>query len=249
MLSAFALAVIGVTVLASSFVSGLFGMAGGVILLGVLLVFMDVAPAMVLFGTIQMVSNGWRATLWVRYVDWSIVWRFLIGSTTMFLVMRSVAILPSKAALYLMLGLLPFAAYLVPKRVSLDITKPGVPYFAGCLIIVLQLMAGAAGHILDVFFQKSHLDRKAIVATKAVTQVTGHVYRIIYFGSFAAAYDDSIPLWAYAAAIALTITGTSLAAVVLGRMTNEGFRSWSRVVTIGVSVTYLARGLWLVAAP
>jgi hypothetical protein len=47
----------------------------------------------------------------------------------------------------------------------------------------------------------------------------------------------------------LTITGTSLAAVVLGRMTNEGFRSWSRVVTIGVSVTYLARGLWLVAAP
>jgi uncharacterized membrane protein YfcA len=249
MLAPAALALIAVTTLASSFISGLFGMAGGLILLGVLLVFMDVAPAMVLFGTIQMVSNGWRATLWLRYVDWSIVWRFLVGSTTMFLLMRTVAILPSKAALYLMLGLLPFAAYLVPKRVSLDITKPGVPYFAGCLIIVLQLMAGAAGHILDVFFQKSHLDRKAIVATKAVTQVTGHVYRIIYFGSFAAAYDDSIPWWVYAAGIVLTITGTSLAAVVLGRMTNEGFRAWSQRVTIGVSVTYLVRGLWLVATP
>ena len=71
--------------LASSFVSGLFGMAGGMILLGVLLVFMDVAPAMVLFGIIQMVSNGWRATLWLRYVDWSIVWRFLVGSTLVFL--------------------------------------------------------------------------------------------------------------------------------------------------------------------
>ena len=110
-------------------------------------------------------------------------------------------------------------------------------------------MAGAAGHILDVFFQKSQLDRKAIVATKAVTQVTGHVYRIIYFGSFAAAFDDSIPWWAYAAAIALTFAGTSLAALVLARMTDDGFRSWSRRVTIGVSVTYLARGLWLVAAP
>ena len=180
----FALAVIAVTVLASSFVSGLFGMAGGMILLGVLLVFMDVAPAMVLFGIIQMVSNGWRATLWFRYVEWSIVWRFLVGSTLVFLLMRSVALLPSKATLYLTLGLLPFAAELVPKRVSLDITRPGVPYFAGALIIVLQLMAGAAGHILDVFFQKSRLDRKTIVATKAVTQVTGHVYRIIYFGSF-----------------------------------------------------------------
>lgn len=249
MLAPTALAIIALTTLATSFISGLFGMAGGLILLGVLLVFMDVAPAMVLFGTIQMVSNGWRATLWLRYVDWSIVWRFLIGSTTVFLLMRTVAILPSKAALYLMLGLMPFAADIVAKRVSLDITKPGVPYFAGCLIIVLQLMAGAAGHILDVFFQKSQLDRKAIVATKAVTQVTGHVYRILYFGSFAAAYDDSIPLWAYAAAIVLTIAGTSLAAVVLGRMTNEGFRAWSRRVMIGVSVTYLARGLWLVATP
>ena len=108
--------------------------------------------------------------------------------------MRSVALLPSKATLYLTLGLLPFAADLLPKRLSLDITRPGVPYFAGALIIVLQLLAGAAGHILDVFFQKSRLDRKTIVATKAVTQVTGHVYRILYFGSFAAAFDDSIPV-------------------------------------------------------
>lgn len=249
MLAPAALAVIGATILATSFISGIFGMAGGLILLGVLLIFMDVAPAMILFGTIQTVSNGWRATLWVRHVQWSIVWRFLVGSTLVFLLMRTVALLPSKATLYLTLGLLPFAAYLMPKRLTLDITRPGVPYFAGSLIIVLQLMAGAAGHILDVFFQKSQLDRKTIVATKAVTQVTGHIYRIIYFGSFAATFDDAIPWWAYAAAITLTITGTSLAAVVLTRMTNEGFRTWSRRVTIGVSVTYVARGLWLVAVP
>ena len=249
MLAPFALAVLGVTVLASSFISGLFGMAGGMILLGVMLIFMDVAPAMVLFGLIQGVSNGWRATLWWRYVEWSVVWRFLVGSTLIFLLLRSVALLPSKATLYFTLGLLPFAADLVPKRVSLDITRPGVPYVAGALIIVLQLMAGAAGHILDVFFQKSRLDRKTIVGTKAVTQVTGHVYRILYFGSFEAAIDMSVPWWAYAAAIGLAIAGTSLAATVLVRMTNDGFRRWSRRVTIGVSVTYLARGLWLVAVP
>ena len=249
MLSSLALAVIAVTALATSFISGIFGMAGGLIMLGVLLVFMDVAPAMVLFGTIQTVSNGWRATLWLRHVDWSIVWRFLVGSTTVFLLLRTVALLPSKATLYLTLGLLPFAANLLPKRLDLDITRPGVPYFAGSLIIVLQLMAGAAGHILDVFFQKSQLDRRTIVATKAVTQVMGHIYRIIYFGSFAATFDDRIPWWGYAGAVALTVAGTSLAALVLTRMTDEGFRMWSRRVTIGVSITYLARGLWLVAVP
>jgi uncharacterized membrane protein YfcA len=249
MLGPAALAVVAVTTLVSSFISGIFGMAGGMILLGVLLVFMDVAPAMVLFGIIQMVSNGWRATLWRRYVDWSIVWRFLVGSTLMFLLLRTIAVLPSKATLYFTLGLLPFAADLVHRRVSLDITKPGVPYFCGAFIIVLQLLAGAAGHILDTFFQKSALDRKTVVATKAVTQVMGHVYRILYFGSFTMSFDTGVPWWAYAGAVALTIAGTSLAALVLTRMTDHGFRLWSRRVTIAVAVTYLARGLWLTAVP
>jgi uncharacterized membrane protein YfcA len=243
------LAIVAATILVTSFISGIFGMAGGIILLGVLLLFLDVAPAMMLFGTIQTASNGWRAALWRRYVNWGIVWRFLVGSTLMFLALRTVAVLPSKAVIYLGLGLIPFAADFLPKRLTPDITRPGAPYICGAFIIMLQLLAGAAGHILDVFFQKSKMDRKSIVATKAVTQVTGHLYRIAYFGSFSATLDDRIPLWAYGVAIALTFTGTSLAAMVLHRMTDEGFRMWSRRVTLSVSLTYLARGLWLVAAP
>jgi uncharacterized protein len=242
------LAIVAATILVTSFISGIFGMAGGIILLGVLLIFLDVAPAMMLFGTIQMASNGWRAALWLRYVDWGIVWRYLVGSTLMFLALRSVAIIPSKAVIYLGLGLIPFAADFLPKRLTPDITRPGAPYICGAFIILLQLLAGAAGHILDVFFQKSRMDRKSIVATKAVTQVTGHLYRIIYFGSFGATFDDSIPMWAYALAIGLAFAGTSTAALVLHRMTDAGFRLWSRRVTLSVSVTYLVRGLWLVAA-
>ena len=117
------------------------------------------------------------------------------------------AILPSKATLYLGLGLIPFAADLLPKRLTPDITRPGAPYVCGAFIIVLQLLAGAAGHILDIFFQKSHLDRKTIVATKAVTQVAGHLYRIAYFGSFEFAFDIAIPWWAYAGAIAPVVCG------------------------------------------
>jgi hypothetical protein len=177
------------------------------------------------------------------------VWRYLIGSTVMFLVLRSVAVLPNKATLYLSLGLLPFAADLVHRRVSLDITRPGVPYACGALIIVLQLLAGAAGHILDVFFQKSRLDRKTVVGTKAVTQVAGHLYRIAYFGSFAEAFDFNLPWWAYGVAALLAMGGTSLAAAVLVRMTDEAFRAWSRRITFAVAVAYLARGLWLLAMP
>jgi uncharacterized protein len=246
MLAPLTLAIVGATILATSFVSGIFGMAGGMILLGVLLLFMDVAPAMVLFGTIQTAANGWRAALWVAYVDWGIVWRYLVGSTAMFLVLRLVAILPDKAMIYLGLGLIPFAAELLPKRWAPDITRPGGPYVCGAFILLLQLLAGAAGHILDMFFQKSPLDRKTIVGTKAVTQVSGHIYRVAYFGTFEAAFDTSIPLWGYAAAIVLAVLGTSLAGLVLMRMTDAGFRLWSRRITFGVALAYLARGLWLV---
>ena len=245
-LGPFAIAVVAVAVLGTSFVSGIFGMAGGMILLGVLLVFMDVAPAMVLASVILTASNGWRAALWYRYVDWHIVWRFLIGSTIAFLLMRSLALLPSKATVYLTLGLLPFAADLLPKRVSLDIARPAVTYAAGALILVLQLFAGVAGHILDVFFQRSPLDRKRIVATKAVTQVTVQVYRIFYLGSLAATFDATIAWWEYLAAIGLSLAGTWLAAATLMRMTDGAFRIWSRRITLGVCVTYLARWVWLV---
>ena len=36
-------------------------MAGGMILLGVLLIYFDVATAMILFSIIQFSANGWRA--------------------------------------------------------------------------------------------------------------------------------------------------------------------------------------------
>jgi len=249
MLAPIDLAVIAVAVVVTSFISGMFGMAGGMLLLGLLLVFMDVAPAMVLFAIIQLAANSWRAMLWRRHVAWNIVVRFLVGSTAMFLIMRTIAILPSKAAIYIGLGLIPFAAYALPRQLTPDITRPGAPYLCGAFIILLQLLAGAAGHILDIFFQKSPLDRRTIVGTKAVTQVTGHVYRIAYFGSFEVGFDSQIPLWSYAVAIALAVAGTSLAGLILVRMTESGFRLWSRRITIGVALSYLARGLWLVAAP
>ena len=54
-------AILGVTIITSSFISGVFGMAGGMVLLGVLLVYFDVATGMILFSIIQLAANGWRA--------------------------------------------------------------------------------------------------------------------------------------------------------------------------------------------
>ena len=60
-------------VIVTSAISGVFGMAGGLILMLILAQFVAVAPAMVLHGVAQFVSNGWRAVLWRRWIAWRIV--------------------------------------------------------------------------------------------------------------------------------------------------------------------------------
>jgi uncharacterized membrane protein YfcA len=240
------LALIGATIISTSFISGLFGMAGGMILVGVLLVYFDVATAMVIFSIIQFVANGWRAVLWWRYVLWRIFVVYVLGAVLSFAVMRYVAIIPSKAAVYLGLGLLPFLIELLPARARPNIEWRGVPFVTGVLTTVIQLLTGVGGLFLDIFFQKSALDRKTTIATKAVTQTFSHVVRVVYFGSLVG-IGDAVPLWSWVPAILLSVAGTSLAAQVLERMSDVGFRQWTRRVILVVSVIYLIRGVMLIA--
>ena len=71
---------LSLTVVATSFISGIFGMAGGMILMGVLIATMPLPAAMVLHAVTQMASNGWRALLWWRHIRWRPVAFYLLGS-------------------------------------------------------------------------------------------------------------------------------------------------------------------------
>ncbi len=245
MLTPAALAVLGLTIPATSFLSGIFGMAGGIVLLAVLLAFLDVAPAMVLFGATQTAANGWRAYIWRDHVQWPLVAKFLATAVVMFAILKVVSFVPDKAVVYIGLGLMPFIANALPKSLTPDITRPGAAYLCGAVITFLNLVAGVAGSILDVFYQKSGLDRREVVATKAAKQMCGHIMRVAYFGSLASMSTTALPAWIYVGAIVLAMAGTQLAARVLERMSNEAFRAWSWRVIATVSLISCARGVWL----
>src|SRR5471030_1634286 len=219
-----ALAIVGGTIVVSSFISGVFGMPGGMVLLGVLLVYFDVATGMVLFSLIQLAANGWRALHWRRYVIWPIFYHYVVGALIAFAVMRFIAFVPNKMMVYLALGLMPFAVEVLPASLRPNIEWRGVPFVTGVLTTIIQVLAGVGGLFLDIFFQKSALDRKTTNATKAVVQSLSHVVRAAYFGSVSGLRD--VPLWACVPAILLAIAGTSVAPFVLERMTDHGFRRW-----------------------
>ena len=239
-----AYAVLALTVILSSFISGVFGMAGGMILLGVLLNDFDVASAMILFSIIQLFANGWRAFQWRHYVRWPIVGKYVVGAAVAFAALYAVRFVPNKMMVYLSLGLMPFAIEALPRDWRPNIEWRGVPFVTGVLTTVIQVLAGVGGLFLDIFFQKSLLDRKTTNATKATVQTLSHVVRIAYFGSVSGM--GTAPKWILAPAIALAIAATSLAPFVIERMTDHGFRQWTRRIILAVSMVYLLRAglLW-----
>jgi uncharacterized protein len=111
---------------------------------------------------------------------------------------------------------------------------------SGFLTTVVQVLSGIGGLFLDIFFQKSMLDRKTTNAAKAVVQSLSHVIRASYFMSLSGGSLE-LPLAMCAPAILLAIGGTMLAPFVLERMTDHSFRRWTRAIIFAVSVVYLVR--------
>jgi uncharacterized protein len=237
------LAILGVTIVFSAFVSAVFGMAGGMVLLGVLLVYFDVATGMMLFSILQFGTNASRAVHWRQYVLWPIFWHYVAGATLAFALMRYIAFVPDKATVYILLGLTPFMVEVLPAHMRPNIEWRGVPFLTGIFTTIIQFLAGVGGLFFDIFFQKSRLDRKTTNATKAVTQTFSHVLRAAYFGSLTGMGDLHVTTWA--PALVLAIGGAMMAPYVVERMSDDSFRHWTRMIIYSIAVVYLARGGWL----
>src|SRR6476619_6362331 len=92
------------TMVATAFLSGIFGMAGGLILMGVLLVLLPLPEAMALHAVTQMASNGWRGLLWWRHVRWRAAAFFLFGCAVTFALWSFWRSVPSRQVAVLLRG-------------------------------------------------------------------------------------------------------------------------------------------------
>jgi uncharacterized membrane protein YfcA len=236
---------IAFTVLVTSFISGILGMAGGMILMGVLLALLPVPAAMMLHGVTQMAANGWRAVLWRRSVDWRVFRGYAMGAGIALLGFLLVQLIASKPVAYVLLGLTPFISYALPKRLTLNVDTRGHSLACGFVCMALQLVAGVSGPLLDVFFVRSAMDRRSVVATKAMSQTLGHFIKILYFGGIsllASGTATTLSPWLMVSCVVLAFSGTSLSKRVLERMTDANFRTWTQWTVLTMGVIYLASG-------
>ena len=239
------LAILAVSALVTSFISGILGMAGGMIFMGVLLSLLPLPQAMMLHGITQLASNAWRAVIWRRDVDFRVFRGYALGAVCALAAFAIVHLVLSKPMALVMLGVTPFVTLALPEQLHLNVERKGHPFACGIVCSALALTAGVSGPILDIFFVRSKMNRHRVVATKAATQSLSHILKIFYFGTIVAVAGASVHPLLGAVMVALALAGTSCSQPVLKRMNDVSFRRWTRWTVMSIGVFYLASGITL----
>ncbi len=231
------------SVLVTAVISGVLGMAGGMVLMGVLVWTLSVRQAMMLHATAQFFSNASRSFIHREHLKFNSVKYYLAGMLLSFCVISLFTFLPDKAVVFGMLGIGPFIPQIFRGRVKFDFTKPTHAFFCGLVITCMQLMAGVSGAALSMFFQDIDMTRHEVVSTKAFTQAISHVTKLVYFGLVIprAHAVSGLPLWIYFAVVPAAVLGANIGKHILNRITDRQFYKATQIVLWILGAVYLCK--------
>ncbi len=234
--------VILLSVLATSILSGILGMAGGMILMAILVSTVSVAAAMMIHGVVQATANGSRAWFLRRHIQWRILPAYLLGSGTVLGLFSAITLAPNSAVILILVGSFPWLARASPYVSGLDIKRTPTAFTCGGVVTAAQLLAGASGPLLDVFYLNTPLNRYQIIASKAITQTIGHLIKLVYYGLIIGV-SESIPPWFYGIAMLTAVLGTRIGTRLLGKFNDESFKAVSGWVILAIASACIAKGV------
>ena len=234
--------------LATSVLSGLVGMAGGVVLMAILINVLPVSSAMVLHGVTQFTANGSRTLILRRFLLWQLLPGYMLGAALAVAGFSALLFVPDASVVLILVGLFPWVAKLKPKLSGLNITRPLSNVLCGLSVTSAQLLAGAAGPLLDMFYLNSGLDRQTVVANKAMTQTIGHLLRILYYGAIISV-ETLLPNWLFLAAAVTAVLGTRIGTWLLSRWDDGGFQHISGLIILCTGTICIIQGSYQLLRP
>lgn len=170
------------TTLFTSAVSGMTGMAGGMLLLSVMASVVQAEYIIPLHAAVQLMSNSARTVLFFRHIRWRIVALFSLGmlpgaaiGIVIFGQLNEHAIKLSMGVFILSMAFVSMDGKAV--RRGFGIFVP-VGFAAG----LLGIFFGAIRPLIARFFLRSDIAKEELVATKAACQWAGHLIKIPLFG-------------------------------------------------------------------
>lgn len=216
-------------------VSAILGMAGGMMLLAVMLSFLSHAEAIPTHAAVQIASNGTRVLAFIRNVDRGAFGRYLLGvlpggSIGMLLLWLLGDPGESEPYLKTLVGLYVLLATWVPlKRIGTTDTGgwwgfPLVGFVAG----TAALTVGAIGPLIAPIFARRNFSKERLIATKAVCQLATHIMKIPAFLLLRDLDVDKLGLLALAM-IVMVIPGTLIGKRLLKGLAERHFKIAYRI--------------------
>jgi uncharacterized membrane protein YfcA len=173
----------GVAVL-TSVVSGVMGMAGGMLLLAVMLLKLEPGVAIPVHGIVQLVSNGSRAFFLRQHVNWRTVWRFawplLPGGALGIWLLAYVPPSGSRIAIgsFVLASTWLKSFFSIGRGATAERALP----VGGALVGFFSTLVGATGPLLGPFVLALELGAQGTIATLAACQIFQHGSKVLLFG-------------------------------------------------------------------
>lgn len=235
---------IAVAAVGTAMLSAVAGLGGGIILLTVLAQFFAPVVAIPIQGGIQLVSNGSRAALLRRQVNWSAVWRgsilLLPASLLGVLVATSIPV----DATRLLLGL--FVLVLAWRPSMLKSSRAGTLSDSALVGVggvsgFLNTTVGASGPVTSPFFKAVTASHAAFVATAASAQVLAHLSKLVAFGLDGFDFVDHLEVIAVGAVG--VVVGTRIGTRLVGRADEAFLTALFKVVLTALAVRLVLRSV------
>ena len=225
----------------TSLLTASLGAGGGLLLLLLMALWLPPAALIPVHGIIQLGSNGGRALLTWRSIDWRLIAAFapgvIVGAllAAWLLVQLPVWLWQSVIAafvLYLCWG---------PRLPALALGVPGT-FAAALLTTFASMFVGATGPLVAAFVKQIHRDRFATVATFAAAMSLQHAPKALVFGFAGFVFLDWLAF--IVAMIVAGLAGTWIGIHLLRHISDRRF-----ALTLNILLTLLAlRLLWQAAA-
>lgn len=216
------------------------GAGGGVLLLGVMAVFLPVTTVIPLHGAVQAGANGLRTALLWRHVQWPVLLAFGAGSLPgAWLGSRFLGGL-SEAPLELGLGLFILWACWgpLPRVTRGSAVRIGL---GGAVTGALTLFVGATGPLVAALLRAMRLDRLRHMGTFSACLLLQHGLKMAAFGLLGFAFGPYLPF--LAAMLACSLAGTGAGRLLLGRLNDRAFHRMLAVLLTLLALRLVHAGL------
>jgi uncharacterized protein len=232
----------GVAVL-TSIVSGVMGMAGGMLLLAVMLLRLEPSVAIPVHGIVQMVSNGSRAWFLRRHVDWRsvarFVWPLLPGGALGIWLLAYVPPSGSRIAI----GAFVLASTWLKSFFAIgraESARRALPV-GGALVGFFSTLVGATGPLLGPFILALELGSQGTIATLAGCQIFQHASKVLLFGL--RGFDLAAYLLPGALLCVCAVLGSAIGTRLLDHLPDKAFKLLVRITLSALALQQLYVGI------